>query len=192
MTGAPDYCEPVVGWRVWSLSEDDGRARLGSHVSPTVWQPGRELNATCDVKRRELRRPWRVHPTGHAAPAPRCTCGVHAMVDVRYLTTYLTPAARPYAWLRPLVHHVIGRVALWGDVVEGRRGWRAARAYPNELWLPPLDVDREEVPGSEAVAIDLADYGVPVHICDGRTAREVIETLAGAAPARGLGRSISL
>ena len=53
-------------------------------------------------------------------------------------------------------------------------------------------VDREEVPGSEAVAIDLADYGVPVHICDGRTAREVIETLAGAAPARGLGRSISL
>jgi len=114
------------------------------------------------------------------------------MVDVRSLNTYLTPAARPYAWLRPLVHHVIGRVALWGDVVEGRRGWRAARAYPNELWLPPLDVDREEVPGSEAVAIDLADYGVPVHICDGRTAREVIETLAGAAPARGLGRSISL
>jgi hypothetical protein len=116
----------VVGWRVWSLSADDGRARLGSHVSPTVWQPGRELVATCDARRRELRRPWRLHPTGHAAPAPRCTCGVHAMGNIRYLATYLTPAARPYAWLRPLVHHVIGRVALWGDVVEGSRGWRAA------------------------------------------------------------------
>ncbi|MEP6642047.1 MAG: hypothetical protein ABJB93_09100, partial [Gaiellales bacterium] len=44
--------------------------------------------------------------------------------------------------------------------------------------VQPLDVDREEVPGSEAVAIDLADYGVPVHVCDGRTAREVIEALA--------------
>jgi len=106
------------------------------------------------------------------------------MGDIRYLTTYLTPPARPYAWLRPLVHHVIGRVALWGDVVEGSRGWRAALAYPAELWLPPLDVDRRDVPRSEAVAFDLADYGVPVHVCDGCTAREVIEMLGQAAPAR--------
>jgi hypothetical protein len=178
VTAAPDYCEPVVGWRVWSLSAVDGRARLGSHVSPTVWPPGREWVATCDARRRELRRPWRAHPTGHAAPAPRCTCGVHAMGDIRFLTTYLTPAARPYAWLRPLVHHVIGRVALGGHGVVGGGGWRAARAYPNELWLPPLDVDRGEVPRSETVAIDLADYGMPVHVCDGQTAREVIEMLA--------------
>jgi hypothetical protein len=60
----------------------------------------------------------------------------------------------------------------------GGGGWRAARAYPNELWLPPLDVDRGEVPRSETVAIDLADYGVPVHVCDGQIAREVIEMLA--------------
>jgi hypothetical protein len=184
VTAAPDYCEPVVGWRVWSLAADEGRSRLGSHVSPTVWPPGRELVAACDAKRRELRRPWRLQPTGHRAPAPKCTCGVHAMGDIRYLNTYLTPAARPYAWLRPLVHHVIGRVALWGDVVEGSRGWRAALAYPAELWLPPLDVDRRDVPEAEAVAIDLADYGVPVHVCDGRTAREVIETLARAGPGR--------
>jgi hypothetical protein len=183
VSAAPDYCEPVVGWRVWSLAVADGQARLGSHVSPAVWSPGEELVATCDARRRELRRPWRVRPTEHAAPAPGCTCGVHAMGNIRYLTTYLTPADRPYAWLRPLVHHVIGRVALWGDVVEGSRGWRAARAYPAEVWLPQLDVDRRDVAGSEAFALDLADYGVPVHLCDGCTARDVIESLSRA-PAR--------
>jgi hypothetical protein len=184
VTAAPDYCEPVLGWRVWSLSVAEGPARLASHVSPTVWPPGRELVATCEAQRRELRRPWRLRPTGHPAPAPRCTCGVHAMAAVGHLSTYLPPASRPYAWMRPLVHNVIGRVALWGDVVEGSRGWRAACGYPNELWLPQFDVDRKEVAGSGAFAIDLADYGVPVHVCDGRTAREVIEALARAVPAR--------
>jgi hypothetical protein len=31
---------------------------------------------------------------------------------------------------------VIGRVALWGDVVEGPFGWRASHAYPVELFVP--------------------------------------------------------
>ena len=184
MTAAPDYFEPVLGWRVWSLSVADGRARLASHISPSVWPPGQALVATCDAQRRHLRRPWRLQPTGHAAPDSRCTCGVHAMGAVGSLSTYLPPPSRPYAWMRPLVHQVIGRVALWGDVVEGSRGWRAARAYPNELWLPQVDVDRREVAGAAAFAIDLADYRVPVHLCDGRTPREVIEALARTAPAR--------
>jgi hypothetical protein len=109
VTAAPDYCEPVLGRRVWSLSVAEGPARLASHVSPTVWAPGRELVATCGAQRRELRRPWHLHPTEHAAPAPRCTCGVHAMAAVAYLSTCLPPASRPYAWMRPLVHKPRGR-----------------------------------------------------------------------------------
>ena len=49
-------------------------------------------------------------------------------------------------------------------------------------WLPQLDVDRGEVAGGAAFAIDLGDYGVPVHVCDGHTAREVIDAIARTAP----------
>ena len=76
-----------------------------------------------------------------------------------------------------MVRRVIGRVALWGEVVEGTRGWRASRGYPAELWVPQLDGDGTEIAELESIAIDLADYGVPVHVCDGLTAREAIAEL---------------
>jgi hypothetical protein len=37
---------------------------------------------------------------------------------------------------------VIGRVALWGDVVEGPAGWRASHAYPTELFVPSAAAGR--------------------------------------------------
>jgi hypothetical protein len=187
VTAAPDYCEPIVGWRLWSVGVDDGRARLASHVSPAVWPPGRELVATCDARRRELRRPWRLHPTDHAAPALRCTCGVHAMGRIGYLSTYLPLANRPYWWMRAPVRQAIGRVTLWGEVVEGARGWRASHGYPAELWLPQLDVNGDAVADIGAIAMDLADYGVPVRVCEGLTARGVVEDLS---PRRTAGRPV--
>ncbi|HEY3766459.1 MAG TPA: hypothetical protein VGL44_14965 [Gaiellales bacterium] len=188
MSTAPDYCQPVVGWRLWTLAVVDGRARLASHVSPSVWEPGCELVASCEVRRRPPLAPWRLLPTGHAAPAERCTCGVHAMGVIGALGTYLPQANRPYSWMRPVVRQVVGRVSLWGLVVEGARGWRGARAYPAELWLPQADVDGHEFTDTQAegFAIDLADYGVPVHLCDGRTVRGVVEELAAADRARPL------
>jgi hypothetical protein len=193
VTAAPDYCEPIVGWRLWSVGVDGGRARLASHVSPAVWHPGCELLATCDARRRELRRPWRVHPTDHAAPSLRCTCGVHAMERVGYLSTYLPLANRPYSWMRAPVRQAIGRVTLWGAVVEGARGWRASHGYPAELWLPQLDVNGDPVADVGAMAVDLADYGVPVHVCDGLTARAVVDLLSevetAGRPARPTSRS---
>jgi hypothetical protein len=175
---APDYLEPVVGWRVWSLQEVGGRVRLASHISPSVWEPGRELVAECEVRRRAPLAPWHTRPTGHAAPAERCTCGVHGVSRVGLLATYLPVANRPYSWMRPVVRQAIGRVALWGEVVEGARGWRAACAYPAELWLPQVDGNDQDVPEVEAIAANLADYGVPVHVCDGRSVREVVAALA--------------
>jgi hypothetical protein len=32
--------------------------------------------------------------------------------------------------------HVIGRVMLWGEVVECEHGWHAACAYPAHLYVP--------------------------------------------------------
>ncbi len=178
MSVAPDYLGPVVGWRVWSLAEAGGRVRLASHISPSVWEPGQELVAACEARRRAPLAPWQTRPTGHAAPAERCTCGVHAVSRVGLLATYLPVANRPYSWMRPVVRQAIGRVSLWGEVVEGARGWRAACAYPAELWLPQVDGNDQDVPEVEAIAADLADYGVPVHVCDGLSVRAVVAELA--------------
>jgi len=173
----PDYLEPVHGWRLWSVVDAGGRSRLQSLVCPSIWWPRHELVATCEASPRDSLRPWRRRMPGHAAPESRCTCGVHAMERVRHLGTYVPPAAS-----RLVVQRAVGRVALWGEVIEGSRGWRAACAYPAEIWIPHADLRRQPVSELEDIALDLADYGVPVHICDGMTAREVIAALAAGSP----------
>jgi hypothetical protein len=170
---APDFCEPVHGWRLWFVVVDGGRSRLMSPVYPTIWRPGEELEATCDARRRELLRPWRLRPAEHAAPEPRCCCGVHAVSRPGDLAAYVPSVAA-----RRIVHRVIGRVSLWGDVVEGARGWRAAYAYPKDLYVPEVHVNRRRLRGLEAMAVELADYGVAVRICEGMAARDVVDDLA--------------
>ena len=177
MRPVPDYLEPVHGWRLWSVVDAGGRSRLQSLVCPSIWWPRHELVATCEASPRDSLRPWRRRMPGHAAPESRCTCGVHAMERVRHLGTYVPPAAS-----RLVVQRAVGRVALWGEVIEGSRGWRAACAYPAEIWIPHADLRRQPVSELEDIALDLADYGVPVHICDGMTAREVIAALAAGSP----------
>jgi len=174
---SPDYLDPVHGWRLWSVVDAGGRSRLQSLVCPSIWWPGQELVATCEAAPRDGLRPWRRRMPGHAAPEARCTCGVHAMERVRHLGTYVPPAAS-----RLVVQRAVGRVALWGEVIEGSRGWRAGRAYPAEIWIPHADLRRQPVAELEEIAVELADYGVPVHICDGMTAREVIGALAAGSP----------
>ncbi len=171
---APDLCEAVHGWRLWFVVMEGGRARLMSPVYPTVWRPGREVEAVCDARRRELLRPWRLRPAEHAAPDPRCCCGVHAVSRPGDLAAYVPSVAA-----RRIVHRVVGRVSLWGEVVEGARGWRASAAYPDRLYVPEVHVNRRRVRGLETLALDLADYGVPVRIRDGMTARDVVDDLAG-------------
>jgi hypothetical protein len=170
---APDLLEPVAGWRLWFVVSEAGRARLMSPVYPTVWRPRRELVAECDARRRQLIRPWRLRPAEHAAPGEHCSCGVHAVSRPGDLAAYVPSVAS-----RRIVHRVIGRVHLWGEVVEGTRGWRGGRAYPADLWVPSMHVNRRPVAGLETMAMQLADYGVPVRICDRKSARDVVDELA--------------
>jgi hypothetical protein len=53
---------------------------------------------------------------------------------------------------------VFGRALLWGDRLEGTLGWRAATAYPLELYVP------RELQNAEAIARGLLAYGVPVEL----------------------------
>ena len=64
-----------------------------------------------------------------------------------------------------LRYRALGCVLLWGSVVEGEHGWRAARAYPQRIFLP--STDRYDRPTDfEAVADGLADYQVPIEVVD--------------------------
>jgi hypothetical protein len=81
------------------------------------------------------------------------------------------------------VYRVIGRVSLWGSVVECARGWRASHAYPERIYVPTRSLDRSWTLAAGDVALALTDYGVPVELLDGGTKRHVARVLADLRPA---------
>jgi hypothetical protein len=62
------------------------------------------------------------HARLHAAPHVGCSCGLHATHEAEVLRRTRTPA-------------VLGRVALWGRVIEHDLGFRAEFGYPQSLGL---------------------------------------------------------
>ena len=142
-----DSAEPVVGWKIWRVEHDDERTRLRSVLYGSLWPPGRPAVADC-------KKPLRFR---HDAPDPLCDCGIHAGKSLAAWQHYLKVGG----------DRVFGRALLLGDRVEGSAGWRAAGAYPLELYVPAgLD-------DAEAIADGLAIYGVPVEIV-GAPTREVV------------------
>jgi hypothetical protein len=159
---APDYIEPVEGWRIWLV---DSRIRLRSVFFEAPWVPGKPLDAACLRWRRSLRPPWRIVPSAHPAPEDRCVCGIYAAAsraDAQRYAVHPLPAAT--------LCRVIGRVALWGEVVECETGWRASSAYPVRLYVPstmPATLRADPfAPDAAEIAAGLAKYGVPVEVVD--------------------------
>lgn len=183
MTAAPDTIVPTVGWRVWDVVELDGRLRLCSLNFWTIWLPRRETRAVC---RRALVELDRAGLPEHEAPLASCTCGVYA---ARTAADVLAYAGR-FPLRDDAAHRVVGRVRLWGSVVEAELGWRGGRAYPAALFLPTARGRRLTLPGRlarprlpvEAIGDGLAAYGVPVEIVDGATSRELRSLLEPARP----------
>jgi hypothetical protein len=161
---APDFVEPVVGWRSWAVVQHRRELRLRSVVFTTVWLPQRELVGGCNRfwMKVPLPRPWR-RAMAHDVPADPCACGIYATSDVETAANYLYL----YDELRQphLRYRAIGRVSLWGSVVESERGWRASYAYPERIFLPRTD--RLGRPADvESICDGLAGYGVPVEIVE--------------------------
>ncbi len=172
----PDYVEPVAGWRIWTVVMHEGDARLMSPVHFELWEPGAAFTAECEVRHRDRHRPWRVRRPRHQPPADGCTCGVYGLFAPGPLGHY-------FRWTvaGPRVHyHVVGRVSLWGEVVEGTEGWRASHGYPAELWLPQMDYHIAHGLGFDRVRDDLAAYGVTVNDCRETPPRALIDDLAEA------------
>ncbi len=101
----------AIGWRAWRVVEHEGKARLASVLHDDVWPLDEPLVATCDC--------------GHSAPDFECACGIYA-AKRREL-------ALPYRVGRDdarTLGRVVGLVALGGDVIEHRDGFRASLAQP--------------------------------------------------------------
>jgi len=110
---APDYAEPLIGWRVWCVVETHAGLRLGSVIHDRLWPLGAELVARC------------LSDGDHHAPDEACSCGIHAARDPAAVRSYLRGRDEPGT-----IGRVLGRVLLWGNVIEHEGGWRAERAYP--------------------------------------------------------------
>lgn len=152
---APDYAGPLEGWRVWRVARagDDRDFRLLSLAQEVVWPTRDELVASC---RRCRLLPRLRRRNEHSAPTEACSCGIYA-TDLDRLDWFLDERT----W--PTPPYVFGRVLLWGRVIECERGWRAARAYPREIFVaaPPYRLRDDATP--ERIARGLGEYGVPVH-----------------------------
>jgi hypothetical protein len=157
----PDFVEPIEAWRVWRVAMREGRVVLQSLFLGAVWEPAAPLVAFCNGGHRSRWPPWRKKPNEHPAPELDCRCGIYGVQSVA--------AARSYLETPPLLcrdDRVIGRVALWGTVVEGPFGWRASHAYPLELFIPaPIVLGglrrRAYV---EEILVALEAYRVPVDL----------------------------
>ena len=105
--------EPVVAWRAWALTgRRDGSQLLLRPVAGRTrpWPPGRPAEAGCRMGR------------FHEAPHVGCSCGLHGTHGLDLLRRTRCPA-------------VLGRVALWGRIVEHDLGYRARFGYPQRLRL---------------------------------------------------------
>jgi hypothetical protein len=99
-----------------------------------------------------------------------------------YASVELDPIVRllsaPLAGDPHEIGRAIGTVALWGEVVECTRGWRASHAYPRRLylWGPALSVGAR-AEGVDVLVDELSGYRVPVERIDAVARSEVVRVL---------------
>jgi hypothetical protein len=169
-----------VGWRGWFVVEHGGALHLSSPVYETLWLPRQETLARC----RSRREAWSW--SAHAAPAEDCDCGLYAARSPADAAALLSE--RRWARACHALQAVLGRVLLWGSVVECEQGWRAERAYPAALYLSAPQARRSRlgrllprgqsaIPACE-LARGLSAYGVAVELIASRTLSELADTLA--------------
>ena len=135
MNVIPDYIEPLVAYRAWSVSPSGALSAL--HHS-AIWPERKPMEATCKDVGPDM--PLKVFANqapdglacGHAyraamrppvytVPHKGCVCGIYAHKDGTgsYIKTAQATANR--AW---------GEVYIWGKVLDHEHGYRAQFAYP--------------------------------------------------------------
>jgi hypothetical protein len=110
---APLVPSPLYGLRTWAVT---GGERLSGPQQDAAWPLGGAwLEAAC------------ASDPGHAAPEPRCACGVHALHPSRRAARRLLAARR----------EIPGVVEAAGAIEVHEEGFRAARARPAAFFVVP-------------------------------------------------------
>jgi hypothetical protein len=161
-TVAPDYASPLVGWRLWLVVADGGYLWLESLLYAIRWSPRRALDARCVPHRRcYLCNQAEVDAAlTHSAPDEACECGIYAAASPDTLAPYLDSTYPGGS----AVERVLGRVRLWGKVVECERGWRGEHAYPDRIYVPCRPPAEHNPQNALEIAAGLRDYGIPVSL----------------------------
>jgi hypothetical protein len=108
---------PVYGLRTWTVRGESPDERLaGAYRDAVPWPAGGAwIEASCSG------------PEGHSAPAPRCSCGVHAWHPRRQAARRILAGRR----------EVPGIVEARGAIEVHEDGFRAEHARPYALFLAP-------------------------------------------------------
>jgi hypothetical protein len=163
--------QPIVGWRIWRVTRGIDRRmstlqlanelleaerrgevrpverlfryRLRSLTQPGLWPPGRRLQSSCE-------REGVDDATHEAGPDAVCACGIWALRQrggaERLMGSYRDSGGAT----------ALGRVALWGRIIEHENGWRGQFAYPLDVVV---------FNGTEEMARDIGDaYAVDVSL----------------------------
>lgn len=122
----PDAITPVLGHRLWEVRHDALRSLWCGSL---LWAPRQRATAACHHPQGPLASKLAGrHLPLHAAPDPRCSCGIYAAS---------APEDLPTGWSGTRDVVVWGMVALWGRVVVAERGWRGQFACPLSLTYEP-------------------------------------------------------
>lgn len=157
---APDFIEPVIGWREWSWTRGGG---LRSIVRPVIWEPGRPAEAVCiPTAFREHEANLAKSQIQHDVPGSDCQCGIYAARHPGHLSL-IGPDSPNHVT-------VLGRVVLWGRIVEHVAGWRAKHAYPIDFFIVTSSREHRYEPDAllgwrvllACCASNLGEFRVPV------------------------------
>jgi hypothetical protein len=166
------FVGPFYAWRAWRAIEQrvgDEVWWLRSVIFNDLWRPHEEQVARC--RRNRLWRLLHWRSRNHHAPDECCNCGIYA-AGPELLRPYLTDVGhdKQHVW-------VVGRIAIWGSLVECERGFKAERVYPERLYVVPSTLyGRKRAQRALEVAFSLRDYGVPVEVLSG-SGDEIIAAL---------------
>lgn len=125
MTEPEVFFEPLLGWRTWRVE----RHSLYSLNWDTPWPAQQRLEGGCGFGSQA--------PGGfsmHEVPFRSCHCGIYAF-KTRAQAESLARRVLDLSWdiLTDEEAVAIGRISIWGRIIETERGYRAQYAYPYDV-----------------------------------------------------------
>lgn len=149
--------KPVQAWRSWKVDVVKGKIHLRGVAFPILWKPDVEMEAHCFV-------PDIFFQLGFVEETSVCVCRnadedreVPSLLGFCGLYASLTPqeAAHPdmgREFLR--VGRVVGKVNLWGNIWQHKKGYRAQYAYPASFEFAVCAFCHKIVPLRESLLIE--------------------------------------